>query len=70
MGEQVPIVLKPFFHFMDFFKLFKNYNMLALMLDPWFLNLHLLGDYVGHALAISIANTYDANLPFPTLKTL
>jgi len=34
MQLQVAIVLRPFFNFMDSFKLFKSHNMLVLMLDP------------------------------------
>lgn len=42
-----------FLDFMDFFKLFKAHNMLtSFMLDPWFKNLNLVGDYVDHLLAI------------------
>jgi hypothetical protein len=49
MRLQVAIVLGPFLDSMDFFKLFKTYNMLVLMLDPCFKDLSLVGDYVGHA---------------------
>jgi len=42
-----------FLDFMDFFKLFKTHNMLtSFMLDPWFKDLNLVGDYVDHLLAI------------------
>jgi hypothetical protein len=34
MREQIALVLRPFLDFMDFFKLFKAHNMVALMLDP------------------------------------
>jgi hypothetical protein len=34
MQLQVAIVLRPFLHFMDSFKLFKTDNMLAFLLEP------------------------------------
>jgi hypothetical protein len=53
---------------MDSFKLFKTHNMLILMLDPWFKDSSLVGDYVGHVLAIEIVATYDTQFLFPTSK--
>ncbi len=44
---QVAIVLRPFLDFMDSSKLCKAHNMLALMLDPQFKDLSLVGNYVG-----------------------
>jgi hypothetical protein len=55
---------------MDCFKLFKVHNMVVLMLDPWFKNLNLVGDYVGHSFAIEIVVAYERNVFLPTLKTL
>ncbi len=55
---------------MDSFKLSKTHNMLVLMLDPWFKDLSLVGDYVGHVSTIEIATTYDTQFLFPTLKKL
>jgi hypothetical protein len=49
MRLQVAIVLRPFLDFMDSFKLFKTHDMLVLILDPFFKDLNLVGDYVGHA---------------------
>jgi hypothetical protein len=67
---QLAIVLKPFLDFMDSFKLSKAHNMLVLMLDPWFKDLSLVGDFVGHVSTIEIVATYDTQFLFPTLKTL
>lgn len=50
MWEQVTIILTPFLDFMDSFKHSQDHNMLALMLDLWFKDLNLIGDYVGHFL--------------------
>jgi hypothetical protein len=52
--QQVLHVLRPFFDFMDCFKLFKAHNMVALMLDLQFKDLSLVGDYVGHSSVIEI----------------
>jgi hypothetical protein len=59
MQLQVAIVLRPFFNFMDSFKLSKAHNMLVLMLDPLFKDLSLVGNYVGHASTIEIVSAYD-----------
>jgi len=69
MQEQVTHVLKPFLDFMDRFKLFKAHNMVIFMLNPWFKNLSLVGDYVGHSFAIEITVAYDKQCLFPTFKT-
>ncbi len=53
---------------MDSFKLSKTHNMLALMLDPQFKDLNLMGNYVGHAFAIEIVSAYDTQFLLPTLK--
>jgi hypothetical protein len=42
---------------MDFFQPTKAHNMVALMLDPRFKDLTLVGDYVGHVFAIECNNT-------------
>jgi len=46
MWNQITIVLRPFFDFMDCSKLVKAHNMLAFMLDPWlkYLKTILFGD--------------------------
>ncbi len=44
--------------------------MVALMLDPWFKDLSLMGDYVGHSFVIEISIAYDREFLLPTLKTL
>ncbi len=64
------IVLRPFLDFMDFFKLSKAHNMLALMLDPQFKDKSLVKDYVGHDSSIKIATIYDTQFLFPTIKKL
>jgi hypothetical protein len=53
---------------MDYFKLFKAQNMVALMLDPWFKNLNLVGDYVGYFFAIDITIAYDKRFLLPPSK--
>jgi hypothetical protein len=70
MREQVAHVLRPFLDFMDCFKLSKVHNMVAFMLDPWFKDLSLMGDYVGPSSIIEIITTYDREFLIPTLKTL
>jgi hypothetical protein len=60
MQKQVDIVLRPFLDLMDCFKLSKVHNMVALMLDPCFKDLSLMGDYVGHFSTIEIVVAYDS----------
>jgi hypothetical protein len=55
---------------MDCFKLSKAHNMVALMLDPRFKDLSLVGNYVGHSSTIGIATAYDREFLLPTFKTL
>jgi hypothetical protein len=55
---------------MDFFQPTKAHNMVALMLDPRFKDLTLVGDYVGHVFAVEIATTYDVNFLLPTFKIM
>jgi hypothetical protein len=55
---------------MDFLKFFKAHNMLALMLDPRFKDLSLVGDYDGHFLAIEIACAYNGQFLLPTFNNL
>jgi hypothetical protein len=55
---------------MDCFKLLKAHNMVVLMLDPWFKDLSLVGDYVGHSFAIEIVAAYERKFLLPTFKTL
>jgi len=69
MREQATHVLSSFLDFMDCFKLSKAHNMVALMLDPWFKDLSLMGDYVGHSSVIEISVAYDREFLLPTLKT-
>jgi hypothetical protein len=40
------------------------------MLGPWFKNLSLVGDYVGHFLAIEITTAYDRKFFLSTFKIL
>jgi hypothetical protein len=55
------IILRPLFDFiMDSFKVSKFHNMLALMLDPQFKDLHLVGNYIDHFSTIKIVTTYDS----------
>ncbi len=70
MQKQVNVVLQPFLNFMDFFQPTKAHNMVALVLDPRFKDLSLVGDYVGHAFAIEIATTYDVNFLLSTFKIM
>jgi hypothetical protein len=60
MQKQVDIVLRPFLDLMDCFKLSKVRNMVVLMLDPYFKDLSLMGDYVGHFFTIEIVIAYDS----------
>ncbi len=64
MQLQVAILLKLFLDFMDSFK------FLAIMLDPQFKDLSLVGNYVGQASAIEIARAYDTQFVLPTFKAL
>jgi hypothetical protein len=70
MQEQVVHVLRPFLDFMDCFKLSKVHNMVVIMLDPWFKNLSLVGDYVGHFSAIAITTAYDRKFLLSIFKIL
>ncbi len=70
MQEQVIVVLKPFLDFMDSFKFYKAHNMLAFMLDPWFKDLSLVGDCVGHFLTIEISCACNSQFLLPTFKNL
>jgi hypothetical protein len=58
MWKQVTIILKHFLDFMDCFKIFKAHNMFAFMLDPWFKDLNIMGDHVGHVSTIEIIVAY------------
>jgi hypothetical protein len=40
------------------------------MLDPWFKDLSLVGDYFGHSFAIEIIVAYDKQFLLPTFKIL
>jgi hypothetical protein len=53
MQQQVPHVLRALFDFINF-KLSKVHNMVALMIDLWFKDSNLMGDYVGHLSVIEI----------------
>jgi hypothetical protein len=70
MHIQVVIVLKPFLDFTNNFKLSKARNMLTLMLDLWFKDLNLVGEYVGQEAAIEIVAIYDNRFFLPLLKTM
>ncbi len=52
------------------FNVFKIDNMVTFMLDPWFKNLSLMIDYIGHSFTIEIVATYDNQFLLPPLKTL
>jgi hypothetical protein len=52
---------------MDSLKLFKAYNMFALMLYPQFKDLNLVRNYIDHSSTIDIANAYDNQFLIPTL---
>ncbi len=53
---------------MDYYKLSKVHDMLAFMLDLWFKDLNLVGDYVEQATTIEIAFAYDSNFLLQTLR--
>jgi len=66
MWEQVIIVLTTFLDFMFSSKLIKAHNMVALLLGPWFKDLSLLVDYVGHFSTIKIDVVYDKEFFLPS----
>ncbi len=70
MHIQVVIVLDPFLTLRTISKLSKVHNMLTLMLDLWFEDLNLVGEYVGQEVAIEIVTIYDNQFFLPLLKTL
>ncbi len=70
MQLHVAIVLRPLLDLMDFFKLSKTHNMLALMLNPQFKDKSLVKDYVAHASTIEIVVVYDTQFLFPIIKKL
>lgn len=70
MHIHVVIVFRPFLDFMNNFKLSKARNMLMLMLDIWFKDFNLVGEYVGQEATIEIVAIYDNQLFLPLLKTL
>ncbi len=59
MLKQVAFVLRPFFDFMDCFKLYKVHNMVVLMFDPRFKDLSLVRKYIGQFSTIGIVVAYD-----------
>jgi hypothetical protein len=67
MRKQMTINLIPFLDFMDSLKLFKAYNMFALMLYPQLKDLNLVRNYIDHSSTIDIANAYDNQFLIPTL---
>jgi hypothetical protein len=54
---------------MDCFKVFKIDNKVTFMLNPWFKNLSLMVDYIGHSFTIEIVATYDSQFFLPPVKT-
>jgi hypothetical protein len=68
MQEQMIIVRRPFFDFMDSHKFLKPRTCL---LSCWILkDLSLVGDYSGHFLAIEIACAYNSQFLLPTFNNL
>ena len=67
MREQVVKVLSPFLSFISSYKLATAHNMLALMLDPRFKELALVGSYLGREVATQVAQEYDQKLFLPLL---
>jgi len=63
-------ILRPFLNFMNCFKTFKANTIVALILDLWFKDLALVGDFIEHALIIWITNATLVNFLFPTLHDL
>jgi hypothetical protein len=53
---------------MDYYKLSKVHDMLALMLDLWFKDLNLVGNYVRQTTTIEIAFAYASNFLFQILR--
>ncbi len=68
MKQKMIIILNLFLDFMDYYKLSKVHDMLAFMLDLWFKNLNLVGNYAGQATTIEIAFAYDSSFFFQTLR--
>jgi hypothetical protein len=66
MQEQIIIVLTPFLDFMFSFKFTKAPNMITLLLSPWFKDLSLVVDYVGHFSTIEIDVVYDKKFFLPS----
>jgi hypothetical protein len=59
MWKQITIVLRPFPRFYGLLWIFKVQNIVVFMLNPWFKDLSLVVDFVGHYFAIEIVVTYD-----------
>jgi hypothetical protein len=62
MMTQVINILSPFLTFALVYNQAKVHNMLAIMFDPWFKNMKLIWDFVGHAHAIQIVIDYDVSI--------
>ncbi len=65
--RQVILVLDPFLCFLQKFEPKKTHNMLCLMLDPRYKNLHLISSFIGCDISKLIVNEYDENSLFSML---
>lgn len=57
-----------FFQFLKLFEKRKVHNMISLILNLTFKNLHLVFSFIGHEHGISIVKKYDNKLLYPMLK--
>ena len=70
MCDQVVCVLAPFLSFMKVYEPSSANNMLALMLDPCYKELTIVGNYLGREEATHIAQEYDQKLLLPLLISM
>jgi hypothetical protein len=67
MKKKILKVLLPFVSFLHVFDKEKGHNMLILMFDPRFKNMHLVTMFLGHENATGVVIEYDEKLLLPLL---
>jgi len=67
MWQEIVKVFKPFVAFLKLYDVNQVYNMIAIMLDPWFKHLCVVENYVGWGNTICLAFEYDVKGVIPLL---
>jgi hypothetical protein len=65
--REVINVLDSFFSFLKKYENRKTHNMISLMLDPKFKNLHIVSSFVGREQGVAVVEEYDKKTLYPML---